>query len=130
MQSGLLTDSFTQERLARFADDDWRRKSPEFQELRLSRNLALRDGLRPIAQRHGVTVSSVAIAWTLCWPGVTGAIVGARTPAQVDGWIQAGSLQLTDEDLREIASVLTRTQAGTGQLQLPSEYASRGAHHA
>ena len=81
---------------------------------------ATRDALRPIAQRHGTTVSSVAIAWILCWPGVTGAIVGARTPAQVDGWIEAAPLQLTEEDLREIASALARTHAGTGPSQPPT----------
>lgn len=114
MQSGLLTDSFTAIRVAKMADDDWRRRAPEFNEPSLSRNLALRDALRPIAQRHGVSVSSVAIAWALAWPGVTGAIVGGRTPAQVDGWIQAASLELTAADLKDIASAVERTKAGAG----------------
>jgi aryl-alcohol dehydrogenase-like predicted oxidoreductase len=114
MQSGLLTESFSAGRVARMAADDWRRRSPEFQEPNLSRNLALRDALRPIAKRHSVSVSAVAIAWTLAWPGVTGAIVGARTPAQVDGWIQAASLKLSVADLQEIASALERTKAGAG----------------
>lgn len=117
MQSGLLTDTFRAARVAKLADDDWRRYAEEFQEPHLSRNLALRDALRPIAQRHGTTVSSVAIAWTLAWPGVTGAIVGARTPTQVDGWIQAAALDLTPEDLEEISSAITYTKAGTGPSQ-------------
>jgi aryl-alcohol dehydrogenase-like predicted oxidoreductase len=114
MQSGLLTDSFTALRVAKLADDDWRRGAAEFNKPNLSRNLALRDALRPIAQRHDASVSSVAIAWDLAWPGVTGAIVGARTPAQVDGWIQAASLELTAADLREIEAALERTKAGAG----------------
>src|SRR5881296_1143795 len=114
MQSGLLTDSFTAARVAAMAHDDWRRRGPEFQEPNLSRNLALRDALRPIARRHGATVSAVAVAWTLAWPGVTGAIVGARSPAQVDGWIGAATLELTAADLEEIAAAITRTGAGTG----------------
>src|SRR6202043_1470673 len=114
MQSGLLTDSFTALRVAKLAEDDWRRRASEFNEPSLSRNLVLRDALRPIAQRHGVSVSAVAIAWTLAWPGVTGAIVGARTPAQVDGWIQAASLELTAADLEEIEAALERTNAGAG----------------
>jgi aryl-alcohol dehydrogenase-like predicted oxidoreductase len=80
----------------------------------LSRNLALRDALRPIASRHGVSVSAVAIAWTLSWPGVSGAIVGARSPRQVDGWIAAGNLTLAQEDLDEIAGALVGTAAGVG----------------
>jgi len=67
MQSGLLTDTFSREHVARFAEDDWRRRSPDFNEPGLSRNLALRDALRPIAQRHRATVSAVAVVGR--WPG-------------------------------------------------------------
>src|SRR5579872_5204347 len=114
MQSGILTDSFGAERVAKMAADDWRRRGIEFQEPKLSRNLALRDALLPVAARHQASVSSVAVAWTLSWPGVSGAIVGARTPAQVDGWIQAANLQLTQEDLAEVAAAIAKTQAGAG----------------
>ncbi len=114
MQSGLLTDSFTTARVAALAPDDWRRRSAQFQQPALGRNLALRDALKPIARRHGTTVSAVAVAWTLAWPGVTGAIVGARTAAQVDGWIGAAMLQLTVTDLDEVAAAIVRTGAGTG----------------
>jgi aryl-alcohol dehydrogenase-like predicted oxidoreductase len=114
MQSGILTDDFSRERVERMDAEDWRRRDPEFNEPLLSRNLALRDALRPIASRHGVSVSAVAIAWTLSWPGVTGAIVGARSPQQVDGWIAAGNLNLDPADLDEIAGAIERTQAGAG----------------
>jgi aryl-alcohol dehydrogenase-like predicted oxidoreductase len=126
MQSGILTDGFNSERVAKMASDDWRHRGPEFQDPALSRNLALRDSLRPIAARHGASVSSVAIAWTLSWPGLSGAIVGARTPAQVDGWIQAASLQLTQEDHAEIAAAIAKTQAGAGPSQPGISVASRG----
>jgi len=114
MQAGLLTDSFTAGRVTKFAEDDWRRRTPEFQEPNLSRNLRLRDALRPIAGRHGTTVASIGIAWTLSWPGVTGAIVGARSAAQVDGWIGAGEVHLTEQDLQEIAGAMAETRAGSG----------------
>lgn len=114
MQSGLLTDNFTAERVAAMAADDWRRRSLEFQHPDLNRNLALRDALRPIAERHATTVSAVAVSWTLSWPGVTGAIVGARSPAQVDGWISAATLVLTAADLDDISRAIQRTHAGSG----------------
>ena len=114
LQSGLLTDRFSEERVETMAEDDWRRRSPDFKPPRLGRNLALRDSLRPVAERHGTTVSAVAIAWTLSWPGVTGAIVGARSPEQVDGWIGAATLELTREDLDEIARAVGSSGAGTG----------------
>lgn len=114
LQSGLLTDHFSPSRAASLPEDDWRRRSPEFKPPRLGRNLTLRDALRPIAQRHDTTVSAVAIAWTLAWPGVTGAIVGARSPGQVDGWIGAATLELTLEDLDQIALAIGQTCAGVG----------------
>ncbi len=117
MRNGLLTDSFTAERVACLPEDDWRKHSPRFQPPQLEQRLALRDALRPIAERHGVSVAAVAVAWTLAWPGVTGAIVGARSPAQVDGWIAAGRLALTEQDLEEIAGAIRRTGAGSGPLQ-------------
>ena len=117
MQSGLLTGAFSLERAAALGADDWRYRSPDFTGLGLRRNVALADALRPIAERHGVTVAAVAVAWTLAWPGVTGAIVGARSPAQVDGWIGAASLELTDADLDDIAAAIARTGAGTGPVR-------------
>ena len=117
MQSGILTDAFNSDRVARMAADDWRRRGPEFQEPKLSRNLALRDALQPIAARHRVSVSAIAVAWALAWPGVTGAIVGARTPEQIDGWIGAATVSLTQEDVAEIAAAIAKTQAGTGPTQ-------------
>ena len=116
MQSGLLTGSFTEARAAALGADDWRSRSPEFQSPRLQNNLALAEALRPIAARHGTTVGAIAVAWTLAAPGVTGAIVGARNPAQVDGWIDAARMDLAAEDLAEIASAVERTGAGTGPV--------------
>jgi aryl-alcohol dehydrogenase-like predicted oxidoreductase len=114
MKSGILTEKWTAERVSRLGADDWRRHAPEFQAPNIDRNLALRDALRPIAARHGTTVAAVAIAWTLAWRGVTGAIVGARSSEQVDAWIGAAGLTLSGEDLDEIAQAIERTGAGSG----------------
>jgi aryl-alcohol dehydrogenase-like predicted oxidoreductase len=116
MQSGILTDAFSAARVAAMAADDWRRDAPEFNEPARSRNLALRDSLRAIAERRGITVSAVAVAWTTAWPGVTAAIVGARSPQQVDGWIQAGRLSLTQEELAEIGRAVETSGAGGGPV--------------
>jgi aryl-alcohol dehydrogenase-like predicted oxidoreductase len=114
MASGLLTGSFTAERAARLQPGDWRAGHPDFTEPALSANLALADALRPVAERHGVTPAAVAVAWTLAFPGVTGAIVGARSPEQVDGWLPAATLELKDDDLADIAAAIRATGAGTG----------------
>ncbi len=117
MQSGILTENFGISRLAALAADDWRRRAAEFQYPRLGRNLALRDALQPIARRYSTTVSAVAIAWVLAWAGVTGAIAGARSAEQVDGWIGAATLELSAADLNSIASAIARTGAGAGPLR-------------
>ena len=125
MQSGLLTDQFSADRVAAMADDDWRRRSAEFNPPNLHHNLVLRDALKPIAQRHETSVSSVAIAWVLSWPGVTAAIVGARSPEQVDGWVGAANLELSQADLDEIVRVIERTGAGSGPSTPNFEVAGR-----
>jgi len=117
MQSGLLTGRWTRDRTASLDEGDWRRDDPEFNPPRIERNLALAAALAPIAERHGVSVAAVAVAWTLSWPGVSGAIVGARSPEQVDGWVPASGLQLSDEDLEAITQAIEATGAGQGPVR-------------
>jgi aryl-alcohol dehydrogenase-like predicted oxidoreductase len=116
MQSGLLTGGFTAQRAATLPAGDWRSRDAEFNGERLRRNLALVDALRPIADRHRTNIATVAIAWCLAHPGVTAAIVGARDPRQVDGWIGAPNLELTADDITDIADAVRRTGAGHGRI--------------
>jgi aryl-alcohol dehydrogenase-like predicted oxidoreductase len=104
MQAGLLTGAFSQARAASLSPDDWRSRDAEFHGHRLTRNLGLAEALRPIGARLGESVAAVAVAWTLSWQGVTGAIVGARSPKQVDGWIAAGAMELGPDELEQIAA--------------------------
>jgi aryl-alcohol dehydrogenase-like predicted oxidoreductase len=113
MASGLLTGAFTAARAASLPPGDWRAGHPDFTEPALSANLALAQALRPVAERHGVTPAAVAVAWTLAFPGVTGAIVGARSPRQVDGWLPAATLELKDDDLSDIAAAIRATEIPT-----------------
>jgi aryl-alcohol dehydrogenase-like predicted oxidoreductase len=106
MQSGLLSGRMTRERVASFPGDDWRRNNPEFQEPRLSRNLKLVEVLRGIGARHARSPAEVAIAWTLRQSAVTAAIVGARTPSQVDEFVGAGAFRLTEGELKEVEAAL------------------------
>jgi aryl-alcohol dehydrogenase-like predicted oxidoreductase len=97
MASGLLTGAFDPARIERLDPDDWRRQSPIFQEPLLSANLA----------------------WTLAQAGVTAAIVGARLPRQVDGWLPAADLELDEDVLREIDEAIAATGAGTDEPPVP-----------
>src|ERR1700761_4796742 len=128
MASGLLTGAFTAERAARLEPGDWRAGNPDFTGPALSANLALAAALRPVAERRGVTPAAVAIAWTLAFPEVTGAIVGARSPEQGDGWLPAATLELKDDDKTDVAAAVRATGAGTGPATAPAaEPPGRGA---
>ena len=102
MGSGLLTGRMTRERIASMPDDDWRKQDPRFREPELSRNLQLVDRLAAVADRHGTAPGAVAIAWTLRNAAVDGAIVGFRSPDQVDPLLEAANLELSDDDITTI----------------------------
>jgi aryl-alcohol dehydrogenase-like predicted oxidoreductase len=125
MGAGIFTDRFSLERVRSLPADDWRSKNAEFLPPNVERNIALRDALKPIAAKHRASVAEVAVAWTLHWPGVTGAIVGARSPEQVDGWIGAASLALDASDLEAVSAAIEHTCAGLGPAR-PTDV--EGAH--
>jgi len=102
MASGLLTGAMTRERADALPSSDWRSRDAEFQEPRLSKNLALVERLRRVGERHGRPPGQIAIAWALRNPTVTGAIVGARNAKQVEGNVGAADLPLTNEEIAEI----------------------------
>lgn len=114
MASGLLTGTFDAARVAALSADDWRRGHPDFTEPALRRNLELVQALGPVARRYSVSVAAVAIAWTLAFTGVSGAIVGLRRAEQANAWLVAASLRLDESDLTDIASAIERTGAGSG----------------
>jgi aryl-alcohol dehydrogenase-like predicted oxidoreductase len=109
LESGLLSGSFSLARLKALPADDWRRRRPRFQSPQVERALDLVERLRPIAAGIGATPAELAIAWTLHFDGVSGAIVGGRTAAQVDGWIGAAKLDLQAPALEAIAAAIAES---------------------
>jgi aryl-alcohol dehydrogenase-like predicted oxidoreductase len=108
MQKGLLTGKVNRHWLAGLAPADHRHNDSNFQEPRLSANLAFVEGLQRIAQGHGRTVAELAIAWVLRRPEVTSAIVGARRPDQIEQTIGAADWKLSPQDLVEIDSLVAK----------------------
>jgi aryl-alcohol dehydrogenase-like predicted oxidoreductase len=109
MASGLLTGAMTRERISKLPKDDWRKGHADFNEPYLSRNLALVERVQQIAKHHGGSPGEVAIAWTLKNPAVTGAIVGARNAKQAEGVMRAGDLNLSGDEVLEIAEFFAET---------------------
>ena len=111
MASGLLSGAMTRERIAALPEDDWRKRSANFQEPLLSRNLRLVERLRAVGQHYNATPGEIAIAWTLRNPAVTGAIIGVRSAKQVTGIAGAADVQLSAADMLDIEQALTRQAA-------------------
>jgi aryl-alcohol dehydrogenase-like predicted oxidoreductase len=114
MKSGLLAGTMTRERVAAFPADDFRRRTPNFQEPLLSRNLELAELLRALGQKHGRTPGEVAIAWVLRRPEVTAAIVGMRSAKQVEGVIGAADFRLSPQEIAEIDAFRAKPLAQAG----------------
>lgn len=107
MCSGLLTGKMTAERIQNMPKDDWRQHDAEFKPPRLEKNLILVETLKDIGKEHNVEPGVVAIAWTLSNPAVTGAIVGARRPTQVDGIFPANSFRLSEAELDQLNAMVS-----------------------
>src|ERR1019366_8055036 len=104
--SGMLTGAMTKERVANMPSDDFRRNAKNYQEPLLSRNLAIADFLKQIGTRHNLPAGVIAIAWTLANPAITAAIVGARSPEQVEGVWPAAKFRLSPHEKKEIDDFL------------------------
>ena len=92
MGKGLLTGKFSPERAEALDETDHRSRDPNFSQPRLPVHLELVDGLRQIAAEAGRDAAQLAIAWVLRRPEVTSAIVGARSPRQIEETAAGGRL--------------------------------------
>jgi len=108
---GLLTGAFT----ATTAFDparDWRGNGvafgqPIFKGDNFKTNVAVAERLRKeVAEPRGVPLSQIALAWVLANPAVSTALVGARTPAEVDANDAGAELDLTAAERATIETIL------------------------
>ncbi len=103
MAMGLLTGKVTMDRA--FPETDVRSRKPWFQPANRSRVLDALEKAKPIADTHGLTLAQLAVAWVIAQPGLTTALVGARSAAQISETVKAAQASLSDQEtqtLREI----------------------------
>ena len=105
LAQGLLTGTLSHQTV--FAEGDKRPTTVLFQPEAYERTLTAVDALRPIAARAGLTVAQLAIAWLLSRPGVSTALVGARTVAEIEENVPGATAQISAADLAE-ADAVTR----------------------
>ncbi|AMB40204.1 MULTISPECIES: aldo/keto reductase [Paenarthrobacter] len=102
--SGLLSGHFSPERLA---PDDWRARNRFFAGEYLAQAERIVDELRSVADEVDATVPAVAIAWALADDRISSCIVGARTLNQLDGWVGAAGIELTQEQREKLSKALS-----------------------
>ena len=100
LSRGLLSGHWNTDR--QLAPTDFRAHSPRFQEGNVERNLELVEALRGVAERAGVTVAQVAIAWVLTRGDDIVPLVGARTRERLDEALSALDVTLSPGDLAAI----------------------------
>lgn len=106
MGKGLLTGAFDAVRARGLSDKDHRSRDPRFQSPQLEINLAFVDGLGKIADDLGWTIAELAIAWVLRRAEVTAAIVGSRSPKQIEQTVVAGNHALDQASIAAVDALL------------------------
>jgi aryl-alcohol dehydrogenase-like predicted oxidoreductase len=89
-----------------YAPSDFRAHSPRFQAENLQHNLSLVTRLEPIAERHGLTVAQLAIAWSAAKGDDIVPVVGTRRRSRLAEAIAALQTPLTEADVAEIEAAL------------------------
>jgi aryl-alcohol dehydrogenase-like predicted oxidoreductase len=102
LAGGLMSGKF---RRAEEGPADARRTIFDFPPVEKEHAFTIIEAMDPIAAKHGVSVARVALAWLLARPVVTSVIIGAKTVAQVDDNLAAGTLRLDDEDMAQLDAV-------------------------
>jgi len=109
---GLLTGAITDQ--TAFAKGDFRadEESDALFGSGFERSLAVVDRLRPIAERLGISLAQLALAWNVHQPGVTVAIAGSRNHEHVRSNADAGDVELDEATRSELDAVLSGTASG------------------
>jgi len=118
MANGLLTGRMGPDRV--FPADDLRSQRPRFAVENRRRVAALLESIRPIAEAHDIGLAQLAVAWALHQPGLTHALVGARTPAQAMENAAAADVELSDAEVKQINATVDKHAGDLGRAGLPS----------
>ncbi len=113
LASGMLTG-----RVRRGQESDLRR-TRMFAALRDERRIDAVEEYVQLAAEVGIPLTHMALAFVIAHPGVTAALIGPRTPAQLDDLLAAAELTLSDEVLDRIDAIVA---PGTGVGRMDQEY--------
>lgn len=105
---GILTGEINSP--ADFPEGDFRRMAPKYSEENFPKILELVEGLKSVAQAHGITPSQVAIAWLLAQGPDIFPIPGTRSTKRVDENTKSARVELTDKEVQDIRDLVERTE--------------------
>lgn len=102
LAGGLLSGKFSRENQT---PEHARRSSFDFPIVDKDRAWKILDVLRPIADNHNCSVARVSLAWVLTRPAVTSVIIGAKRIEQLEDNLEAVTLKLSVEELKQLDEV-------------------------
>lgn len=101
----------------RAAAQDTRRAHINFPPVEAEHGWRVVDAIKPVAERHGVSVARMALAWVLAQPAISCAIVGARRLDQLQDNLDALALELTPDDMAELDAASALPPSYPGWIQ-------------
>ena len=103
LQNGLLAGKYTRDQVF----DDFRKDRGLFKKGAFERILDGIDQLKPIAEKHGLTIAQLSIRWVLTNPAVTAPIVGIKKPEHIETIVPAADALLPIDDWHAVATIMT-----------------------
>ncbi|MBX2998746.1 MAG: aldo/keto reductase [Caldilineaceae bacterium] len=107
LAGGLLTGKYSRNTTppadSRFANVE---TNPHLQRRMVEAIFDVIEGLTPLADAKGITLSQFALAWTMHQPGITSPIIGPRTMEQLEDNLGAFDVAITDEDRKAVDALV------------------------
>lgn len=104
LAGGLLTGKIAPDKV--FSDDDHRKYHLQFTQENRNKVHKMLSELKPLTEKHNISIVQLVIAWALHQKGCTHALVGARNPSQVKENVKGGDVMLSEDDLKQIRVVI------------------------
>jgi aryl-alcohol dehydrogenase-like predicted oxidoreductase len=86
--------------------DDWRQGDPRYSEENFGANLKIVDAIRAVAERKGVSLAQIALAWLIAQGPHVVPIPGVKRRATLEDSVKAAELELSTSDLGELEAAI------------------------
>jgi aryl-alcohol dehydrogenase-like predicted oxidoreductase len=86
--------------------DDWRQNDPRYSEENFGANLKIVDAIRAVAERKGVSLAQIALAWLIAQGPHVVPIPGVKRRATLEDSVKAAEVELTARDLDELDAAI------------------------